>query len=162
MRCFVFSLAFGLSLVSTSIFAKNSMSKVLEGFDTNPCYNTLVTAADETIKQNQHRLMATYQEAGKMPHFVSGVIEYKDRLSQVMFAASGSNNACKVVVKEAFTVKLPCITVRQEVFKRWQFKGKLNNHTMVVQHMRKPNQKAIMSDASDGTYCLVTRLNEFK
>jgi hypothetical protein len=151
-----------LSFISSSIFAETSMPKVLEGFDTNPCYNTLVTAANETIKQNQHRLMATYQETGKMPHYVSGVIEYKDRLSQVMFAATESSNSCKVVVKEAFTVKLPCITVRQEVFKRWQFKGKLSDHTMVVQHMRKPNQKAILSDASDGTYCLVTRLNEFK
>ena len=151
-----------LTLLSAPLFAETSMPKVLENYEGNQCYNTLINAANETIKQNQHRLMATYQEAGKMPHFVSGVIEYKDRLSQVMFAASESSNSCKVAVKEAFTVKLPCITVRQEVFKRWEFKGKLNNHTMVVQHMRKPNQKAILSDASDGTYCLVTRLNEFK
>ena len=147
---------------SAGLLAETSMTKVLSGFEGENCYQVLVNAANDTIKQNKHRLMATYQEANTVPHFVSGVIEYKDRQSQVMFAASEFNTACKVVVKEAFTVKLPCITVRQEVFKRWQFKGKLNSNTLVVQHVRKPKLQGILSDASDGSYCLVTRQNEFK
>ena len=151
-----------LMVFSTTILAQTSMSKVLAGFESKACYETLITSANDTIKQNKHRLLATYQDKDMLPHFISGVIEYKDRLSQVMFAASKQNQACKVVAKEAFTVKLPCITVRQEVFKRWQFQGKLNVNTMVLQHMRKPTLKGMLSEAVDGSYCLVTRQNEFK
>tara|TARA_Y100001956_G_scaffold81625_1_gene99725 strand:- start:1037 stop:1516 length:480 start_codon:yes stop_codon:yes gene_type:complete len=159
VRLFLF---FCLSIVvSNVVLAKTSMEKVLINHNDSLCYAPLVSAAEKIISKKTHRLMTTLNNDSNEPVVISGVIEYKDRQSHINFAAILVNGQCRVKSTESFTFKLPCITVRQEVFKKWQMKGILNNTTLVLAHSRDAKQIAYLSDASDGSYCLVSRHNQF-
>ena len=138
------------------------MNKVVMDFTDDACRAVLVHAAEAIIKENAHRLLATPSPPDERSlSRVSGVVTYKDRQSHVVFAASRTTTGCQVHVTESFTFKSPCITVREEVFKRWQQKGKLNSHTWVLSHQRRQEEKAYLTDARDASSCLVSRHKTF-
>ncbi|MBQ4846183.1 hypothetical protein [Pseudoalteromonas sp. MMG005] len=147
------------SMISVQSFAKTSMKKVLAA-KTNPvCAAQLIELATNTIGLNKHRLLELNSQSKQLhSSFVSGVIEYKDRQSHVVYAATKDiQGQCSVTFQETFTVKSPCILVREEVFKKWQYQGKLNSNTMVFKNQRDTSMSGMLSDASDGSYCLVSR-----
>ena len=150
-----------LAVFSNFTLAKTSMDKVLSKHSDSLCYSPFINAAEKIIREKKHRLMTTLYSETDEPLVISGVVEYKDRQSHIDFAAIVGDGQCRVKSTESFTFKLPCITVREEVFKKWNMKGKLNNSTLVFTHSRDAKQLAYLSDASDGSYCLVTRHNEF-
>lgn len=147
-----------IGIASFNGVAKTSMEKVLDSEEPAHCKSELISLAEQTIGENKHRLLAIPTEKGKQNTFISGVIQYKDRQSHVVYAASkNTQGQCMATFQETFTIKSPCILVREEVFKKWQFQGKLNQSSMVLKNMRDKNMRAILSDASDGSYCLVSR-----
>ncbi|MBQ4851385.1 hypothetical protein [Pseudoalteromonas sp. MMG012] len=147
------------SMISVQSFAKTSMDKVLAAKANPVCAAQLIELATNTIGLNKHRLLELNSQSKQLhSSFVSGVIEYKDRQSHVVYAATKDiQGQCSVTFQETFTVKSPCILVREEVFKKWQYQGKLNSNTMVFKNQRDTSMSGMLSDASDGSYCLVSR-----
>ncbi|PIE42781.1 MAG: hypothetical protein CSA50_08730 [Gammaproteobacteria bacterium] len=150
-------------LASSTTQAATSMNRVLADYAKDTCHDTLIAAADATIKNNPHRLLAMH--AGSGPNqtlsFIAGIIEYKDRQSHALYALHRGEYGCSVAFKESFTFKSPCIRIREEVFSHWQLEGKLNEETLVLKNTRNPNRTAFLTDAADGSYCLVTRHHHF-
>ncbi|MBQ4862531.1 hypothetical protein J8L98_12620 [Pseudoalteromonas sp. MMG013] len=148
-----------LAMLSISCLAKTSMEKVLAAKANPVCAAQLIELATNTIGLNKHRLLELNSQSKQLlSSFVSGVIEYKDRQSHVVYAATkDTQGQCAVTFQETFTVKSPCILVREEVFKKWQYQGKLNSNTMVFKNQRDTSMSGMLSDASDGSYCLVSR-----
>jgi hypothetical protein len=158
-RLILFLSAYFCTIFSTSSLAKTSMEKVLAAKTAPVCAADLTELARNTIGLNKHRLLELNGQASQQQSsFVSGVIQYKDRQSHVVYSATEDKQGnCMVTFQETFTVKSPCILVREEVFKKWQYQGKLNNHTMVFRNQKDISMSAMLSDASDGSYCLVSR-----
>ena len=148
---------------SSSTLAETSMSKLVENFETNACSAILVKAAEATIKENPHRLLTPHKPPNSraLPSLISGVIQYKDRQSHITYSTDKQNDRCHVASIETFTFKSPCLTVREEVFSKWSIEGKLNNTTMVLKSRRKAHHTAHLTDARDGSYCLVSRHTAF-
>ncbi|MCF2858133.1 hypothetical protein L1286_11670 [Pseudoalteromonas sp. SMS1] len=146
-------------LLSAQASAQNSIDTIIEKYNVAHCISELSTLASDVIGSKKHRLLVSNQTSkGDFESLlVSGVLEYKDRQSHVIFSMSHSGGHCDVAYKESFAVKNPCIVVREEVFKKWQFKGKLNDQTHVFSHKRDDNFVGYMTSTKDGSYCLVSR-----
>lgn len=144
---------------SASVLADTSMTKLVANFETDACSNKLIKAATVTLNDNPHRLLTPNHnpQSKKLPSLISGVIQYKDRQSHITYSTAKHNQTCQVATIETFTFKSPCLTVREEVFSKWSIKGRLNSHTLVLKSRRKDNHLAHLTDASDGSYCLVSR-----
>ncbi|ESP93151.1 MULTISPECIES: hypothetical protein [Pseudoalteromonas] len=148
-----------LLLTSTQIVAKNSIETIIEKYNVKNCHSELKAMAEDVIGSKKHRLLVSNQTSKNEFEtlLVTGVLEYKDRQSHITFSMSHSAQHCEVTYKESFAVKNPCIVVREEVFKKWLFKGKLNDHTHVFSHKRDENFVGYMTSTKDGSYCLVSR-----
>lgn len=149
----------GLLMASTQVVAKNSIETIIEKYNVEHCHTELKTMASDIIGSKKHRLLVSNQTNKNELEtlLVTGVLEYKDRQSHITFSMSHSGGHCEVAYKESFAVKNPCIVVREEVFKKWQFKGKLNDETHVFSHKRDENFVGYMTSTKDGSYCLVSR-----
>ncbi|KZN54652.1 hypothetical protein N474_17765 [Pseudoalteromonas luteoviolacea CPMOR-2] len=155
-----FKLAVATSLLlSTQAFAQNSVDTIIEKYNVTHCKSQLSALASDIIGSKEHRLLVSNQTSKEdfESLLVSGVLEYKDRQSHIIFSMSHSGGHCDVAYKESFAVKNPCIVVREEVFKKWVFKGKLNDQTHVFSHKRDDNFVGYMTSTKDGSYCLVSR-----
>lgn len=170
-------LAAVLVVASVPLHAETSMSRLVQKSELTHCRQALVQAAEQVIGKRPHRLLeaktAPKQQVvgtpkddskkkdsaaatGKLFH-ASGVVSYRDRDVHVSFTATEVGAAaCQVVTTKSFTVKEPCIAVREEVFKKWDYQGQLNPLTMVMQNRRNPAEQAFLSNQFSGRACLAT------
>lgn len=164
-----------LVMASTSLHAETSMSQLMKQSELTHCRKPLIQAAEQVIGKREHRLLEAkpVQEkavadskendskkkgsaADKLFH-ASGVVSYRDRDVHVSFTATEVGAAaCQVVTTKSFTVKEPCIAVREEVFKKWDYLGQLNPLTMVMQNRKNPAEQAFLSNQFSGRACLAT------
>lgn len=165
-----------LMTVSLPLQAETSMSRLVKQSELTHCRQPLIQAAEQVIGKRAHRLLgaggsqeqaATDRKNGeskkkdsaaadKLFH-ASGVVSYRDRDVHVSFTATQVGaEACQVVTTKSFTVKEPCIAVREEVFKKWDYLGQLNPLTMVMQNRKNPAEKAFLSNQFSGRACLAT------
>lgn len=149
-----------LVYLSVPLCAKTSMDKIIDKYHLTVCANALSSMASDIISSNKHRLLFSSQTPVNEQQLVliDGVIEYRDRQAHISFSASAVNDKqCLVNYVESYVVKTPCIVTREEVFKKWIYQGQLNAQTMVFKHKRDEKMKGFLTNASDGSYCLVSQ-----
>lgn len=157
------------SMLSTVVMANDeqapvttSVDKIIASNGITQCAKPLSSLAADIIGSNSHRLMLETPSADVNKALVKiyGLIQYRDRQAHVSFTASankGGEGECLVNYHETFTLQVPCVVAREEVFKKWIFKGKLSDTTSVFEHRRDSALKAYTSSAGDNSYCLVSQ-----
>lgn len=153
------------ALASTLLFSLNAqaetkMSIVVEEHGIQQCKLPLLAIADEVIGKKEHRLHVDQpkQNADKYPFTVIGVISYNDSDAQVQFiAAPMINGECEVSYQEAFALTESCLEVREQVFKKWKYIGRLSDDSFFLQHKERLTKNATLTSIKSGTECLVTR-----
>ncbi len=141
-------------------FAQTKMAEVLDELEIQQCRTQLMTLADEVIGEKSHRLHVDQPKgnADKYPLTVVGIISYNDRDAHVQFNASPlGDNQCEVSYIEAFALTESCLEVREQVFKKWKYVGKLSDDSFFLRHKERLTKNATLSSINHGTECLVTR-----
>ena len=153
-------------IIAPSIFlslqaqAETSMSIIVEEHDIQQCKLPLLSIADELIGKNSHRLHVDQPKhhADKYPFTVVGVISYNDQDAQVVFNASPVvNGECEVSYQEVFALPETCLAVREQVFKKWEYVGKLSDDSFFLRHKERLTKNATLTSIKSGSECLVTR-----
>ncbi|MDP5255524.1 MULTISPECIES: hypothetical protein [unclassified Vibrio] len=155
----------GLTLIAQlattpMVFAQTKMAEVLDELEVQQCQSQLMTIADEVIGQKSHRLHVDQPKgnADKYPLTVVGIISYHDRDAHIQFNATPlANNQCEVSYIEAFALPESCLEVREQVFKKWKYVGKLSDDSFFLRHKERLTKNATLSSINHGTGCLVTR-----
>ncbi|WP_235869437.1 hypothetical protein [Veronia nyctiphanis] len=84
------------------------------------------------------------------------VTSYRDRDSHVTFhGVKNINGGCDTSVTESYVLQTACADARHEAFSKWDFQGKLNDHTYVLKSKRIEGKQAFLTDQFK-KYCLVT------
>ncbi|MCV2403286.1 hypothetical protein OFY17_10380 [Marinomonas sp. C2222] len=154
-----------LSIASSMLFsfhvqAETSMSVIVEEHKIELCKAPLIAIADELIGENAHRLHVDQPKhnADKYPFTVIGVVSYKDRDAQVQFnAAPMINNECEVSYQETFALPETCLAVREQVFKKWEYVGRLSDDSFFLRHKERFTKNATLTSTQQGAGCLVSR-----
>ncbi len=119
--------------------------------------NNTDTTNTDSVKTNTIEQL-TYSS----PLILSGVLLYKDRPSHVRFDASlindkkTGNMQCLVGYQLNYQFKDPCMTVREEVFKKWNQIAQLNDNTRYYVHKRHPDRKAYLTNLDRNVQCLAS------
>lgn len=146
--------------LSLHVHAETSMSTIVEEHDIQQCKMPLIAIADELIGKNTHRLHVDQpkQHADKYPFTVIGVISYKDQDAQVQFnAAPMVNDECEVSYQEVFALPESCLEVREQIFKKWEYVGRLSKDSFFLRHKERFTKNATLTSIKSGSECLVTR-----
>ncbi len=111
----------------------------------------------------------TNQLPQSSPVILSGVLLYKDRPTHVRFNATLIDNKdtetndkqvnkaqCLVSYQLSYHFKDPCMTVREEGFKKWNQIAQLNDNTRYYVHKRHPNRTAYLTNLDRNLQCLVS------
>lgn len=142
---------------SISALAENNMYKVLEAQNITQCNEEIISLADSVIGTKPHRILGhKHQGSDNETLFTATMaLSYRDRESLVFFAADISGKSCSVRYSESYALQVPCNMARQEVFKKWEPLGKLNNNNTVLRSKRRPTQQAFLSTALTNSGCLI-------
>ena len=147
-------------LGALSAQAETSMTQILDEEGIQTCRPQLLAFAEEVIGVKEHRLYL-YQPKGnqdKYPFSITGVISYHDQEAQIQFTASPmAEGGCEVTYVESFALPEPCIEVREQVFKKWKFEGRLSQKSFFLTHKDDLTKNATLSSLNSGASCLVTR-----
>lgn len=151
---------FSAALFAQITHADTSMSVIVEENDIAQCKLPLLTIADEVIGKKTHRLHVDQpkQNADKYPFTVVGVISYNDQDAQIQFnAAPMVNGDCEVSYQEVFALPETCVAVREQVFKKWEYVGRLSQDSFFLRHKERLTKNATLTSIKSGSECLVTR-----
>lgn len=154
-----------LAIISTTFlslgaYADTSMSEIVDEYDIQQCKLPLLSLAEEVIGKNSHRLHVDQakKHTDKYPFTVVGVVSYNDQDAQVQFhAAPMVNGECEVSYQEAFALPETCIAVREQVFKKWKYVGRLSDDSFFLRHKERLTKNATLTSIKSGSECLVTR-----
>lgn len=151
-----------LFAVCSSFFAQaeTSMSIIVKEHKIEQCKLQLLTIADEVIGKKEHRLHVDQpkQNANNYPFTVVGIISYNDQDTQIQFQASPlPNNECEASYQESFSLPENCLAVREQVFKKWEYVGKLSDDSFFLRHKKRFTKNATLTSINAGNECLVTR-----
>ena len=147
----------GLILCANTALATTSIDKLLQQQPVKNCQQSISAIADQVVKSNKHRFHRPESAFSLAQFSALGVIEYRDRNSHLnITTTTNTDGRCESIVTETFVVPHPCITAREEVFKKWQFVGKLNAATLVLIDRGNPETYAYLSNAVDVYICLIS------
>ncbi len=138
----------------------------------SPCNDKLISFANELIGDKEHFLQLETlthasdktdetqkksTETQNIPLNVSGLLLYKDRPAQVHFEATLlDNQQCLLSYQLNYQFQDPCMTIREEAFKRYNQIGQINEDTRYYVHKRHPNRKAYLTNIDRNRQCLVS------
>lgn len=134
------------------------------------CKQALLTAGNQLIGQKTHYLQPIiHMDAEKAEQAtentqttsddklsLSGVLIYNDRPSHIRFDAYQQNGACVVSYQLNYQLDIPCLTAREEAFKKWLHTDQLGDKTRAYVHKRHPNKRAYLTNISRDLQCLVS------
>ena len=122
-----------------------------------PCSEELRELARISLKENPHRMLAQQNDSDDDHLFNAlAVTSYRDRDSHVSFhGVRNSHGQCDTSVTESYVLQTPCSDARHEAFSKWEFEGKLNDHTSVLKSKEIEGKQAFLTDQFS-TLCLVT------
>lgn len=149
-----------VTMFSLNTYAETSMSVIVKEHGIEQCKKPLLTIAEELIGKKSHRLHVDQpkQHADKYPFTVVGVISYNDQDSQVQFNATPMlDNKCEVSYQEVFTILESCLVAREQVFKKWEYVGKLSEDSFFLRHKKRFTKNATLTSIKSGSECLITR-----
>lgn len=121
------------------------------------CKKALLDVGNDLIGKKQHFLRPVDGAQSEVARF-SGVLHYNDRPSHISFAVEPLNvdEGCVVRYDLNYQFDIPCLTVREEAFKKWLHRGKLGETTQQYVHKRNPNKRAYLTNVSRNLQCLVS------
>ncbi len=137
----------------------------------NPCKEQLITFGNELIGDKEHFLQLetitnvsdetqekpTKKQTTNLPLNLSGLLLYKDRPTQVHFEATKlDNEQCLVSYQLNYQFQDPCMTIREEAFKKYNQIGQINESTRYYAHKRHPNRKGYLTNIDRNRQCLVS------
>ncbi len=145
------------------------LNKILAD-NNNPCKEQLITFGNELIGDKEHVLqLETLSETTdkaednlqpttlETPLNLSGLLLYKDRPTHVSFNVTVlENKQCFVSYQLNYQFQDPCMTIREEAFKKYNQIGQLNESTRYYLHKRHPNRKAYLTNIDRNRQCLVS------
>lgn len=132
-----------------------ALNRIVEKDNITLCADTLLEVGNDLIGDKAHRLLNTSVDPAVLT--LSGVLHYNDRPSHVTFVVNQTENKqCLVRYRLHYQLDVPCLTAREEAFKKWIHQGQLDSHTHVYQHKRDARKTAHLSDISRGLQCLVS------
>ncbi|MDO4643400.1 MAG: hypothetical protein Q4A74_06120 [Cardiobacteriaceae bacterium] len=122
------------------------MNTVLDELPTIPtCKTELIAAADHYIGRNHHRLYHNPDRKDGSNPIIDGIILYADRTAQLQIQAQPED--CHIRISEHYVLNDPCSVGREEIFRKWQYRGKLDEHSIMLDNPRKPYlQTALLSE----------------
>ncbi len=129
----------------------------------NPCKNSLITVANDLIKQKEHFLqLESFDQKQQTTAdnvqnlLLSGVILYKDRPSHVRFASVLHDQSCRVNYQLDYHFNNSCLEIREQSFKKWLEVGRLGTTTRYYGYKYDPNKTAYLTDLDRNRQCLVS------
>lgn len=132
-----------------------ALNRIVEKDNITLCANGLLSVGNDLIGDKAHRLLNTSVDASLVT--ISGVLHYNDRPSHLAFVVNQTaQKQCVVRYRLHYQLDVPCLTAREEAFKKWIHQGKLDSHTHVYRHKRDARKTAHLSDISRGLQCLVS------
>ena len=152
-------IALFLLLTSAMSNAETSMTVILDEPEIQQCRTQLIDLAEEVIGVKEHRLYL-YQpkrNQDKYPFRITGVIGYHDQEAQITFSASPMTEGCEVSYVESFSLPEPCVEIREQVFKKWKFEGRLSEESFFLTHKKNLTKSATLTSIQSGAACLITR-----
>lgn len=159
MKCATLFIA-GVSLLPSLYIAqanaKTSMDSVLKSQNIL-CSNELIQLAEVTLKTNPHRILP-YKDNVDDVHLFNAlaVTSYRDRDSHITFhGIKNTAGSCDTSVTESYVLQTSCSDARHEAFSKWDFQGKLNKRTYVLNSKRIKGKQAFLTDQLPDI-CLVT------
>jgi len=113
--------------------AKTSMDSFFES-QAIPCSSELQELATTALKKNPHRMLPYASKSDNIHLFNAlAVTIYRDRQSHVTFhGVKNIEGGCDTSVTESYILQTSCADARHEAFSKWDFEGKLNEHTYVL------------------------------
>lgn len=173
VRCAVSLISAGLLLTACAdeqqekpVFTQ--LNELLEN-NASPCSQQLISVGNDLILNKAHALqmesIARYDDKGNATGVVnvgnrlmlSGIIAYNDRPAHVRFDSyQADDGQCVVSYQLGYQLDVPCMTAREEAFKRYNELGALNDKTRYYQHTRLPSKKAYLTNMNRDLQCLVS------
>ncbi|KJF82518.1 hypothetical protein C0W92_06720 [Photobacterium angustum] len=156
----LFACVLGSLIALPSLFnvaqAKTSMDSILES-QAIPCSSELRDLATVTLKENPHRMLPYVSKSDDVHLFNAlAVTTYRDRQSHVTFhGVKNIEGGCDTSVTESYILQTSCADARHEAFSKWDFEGKLNEHTYVLKSKKIKGKQAFLTEQFSN-FCLVT------
>lgn len=150
----------GLLLPLSCLFniaqAKTSMDSFFES-QAIPCSSELQELATNALKENPHRMLPYASKSDDIHLFNAlAVTTYRDRQSHVTFhGVKNIEGGCDTSVTESYILQTSCADARHEAFSKWDFEGKLNEHTYVLKSKKITGKQAFLTEQLSN-FCLVT------
>ncbi|NRA70263.1 MAG: hypothetical protein HRU24_04515 [Gammaproteobacteria bacterium] len=146
-----------IAVVAFNAAAVTSIDKVMSERGISGCLAHISAVTTAVVKHNKHRFHGPETNSTKQQFSAFGVIGYRDRNSHLnVTTATDAQGECQTTITETFVVPHPCITAREEVYKKWTFVGMLTQDTMVLTNPKHTGKLAYLSAAVDGSICLIT------
>ena len=144
------------SVLIAPVNAKTSMDNVVKHLN-NSCSSELIQLAEVTLKTNPHRILSYNGNTTDVHLFNAlAVTSYRDRDSHVTFhGVKNIAGGCDTSVTESYVLQTSCSDARHEAFSKWDFQGKLNDRTYVLNSKRIKGKQAFLTDQLPDI-CLVT------
>ena len=136
--------------------AKTSMDSFFES-QAIPCSSELQELATNALKENPHRMLPYASKPDDIHLFNAlAVTTYRDRQSHVTFhGVKNIEGGCDTSVTESYILQTSCADARHEAFSKWDFEGKLNEHTYVLKSKKITGKQAFLTEQLSN-FCLVT------
>ncbi len=153
-----------LAVLTAPAKADTSINQITQEYGIKTCAPLLKEVAELAIKKRTHRIHAASPRQQKDEGLFNalGVVSYRDRDSHLVITAAPDGEAhCEATYAETFVLGTPCVVAREEVFKKWDFKGKLTENTLVLSHRKSVSRLAYLTPALDGSVCMVTTKQVF-
>jgi len=152
----VVGLLLPLSCLFNIAHAKTSMDSFFES-QAIPCSSELQELATNALKENPHRMLPYASKSDDIHLFNAlAVTTYRDRQSHVTFhGVKNIEGGCDTSVTESYILQTSCADARHEAFSKWDFEGKLNEHTYVLKSKKITGKQAFLTEQLSN-FCLVT------
>lgn len=124
------------------------------------CRSRLLTVGNDLFGSKQHFLSKSPLSVSQ-DHRYFGTLIYKDRPAFIEFTVinaakdKAKHTHCDVSYTLSYQLDVPCLTAREEAFKKWLVQGKLGENTHIYVHKRNKNKMAYLTNISRGLQCLV-------
>ncbi len=135
------------------------VSTGMQGVSTDACQQAVKTVENEHFVGLPIRTHPIIAQKSPTQHSFSAltVVDYRGDDSHITITASPtSDTTCDVIYMETFAFPEPCAIAREELFKKWNFIGKMKE-TQVYTFRRDQNLFGYLTQQGAGEFCLVTK-----